>query len=90
MAFKPIVRLGDRTSHGGTVIEAHQTVIVHGKPVAGVGHKVECPKCSGTPVIVDSSPCATFMGVHVAVDGMKTSCGATLIASQQTALVELT
>lgn len=89
MAFKAIIRLGDRTSHGGTVVEAHQQLVVHGKPVAGVGHKVECPKCSGTPVIADSSPRATYMDVHVAVDGMKTSCGATLIASQQTVLVEL-
>jgi uncharacterized Zn-binding protein involved in type VI secretion len=88
MAFKPIIRLGDRTSHGGTVVEAHQLLVVHGQPVAGVGHQVDCPRCSGTPVIEDSPLSATFMGVRVAVHGMKTSCGATLIASQQTATVE--
>lgn len=88
MAFKPIIRVGDRTSHGGTVVEAHQLLVVLGKPVAGVGHQVDCPKCSGTPVIEDGPLSATFMGVLVAVDGMKTTCGATLIASQQTACVE--
>lgn len=27
MAFKAIIRQGDRTSHGGTVVEAHQLLI---------------------------------------------------------------
>lgn len=74
--------MGDRTSHGGTVIEGHQFFIIHGKPVAGVGHRVTCPKCSGSHVIVEGAVNATMMGIRIAVEGMRTSCGAILIASQ--------
>jgi uncharacterized Zn-binding protein involved in type VI secretion len=89
MGEKAIIRQGDRTSHGGTVLEGHQTLIIHGKPVAGVGHRVQCPKCSGSPVIVEGAVNASMMGISVAVDGMKTSCGATLIASQNTDTIEV-
>lgn len=84
MGEKAIIRQGDRTSHGGTVLEGHQFLVVHGKPAAGVGHKVSCPKCSGSIVIVEGVVNATMMGVSIAVEGMKTSCGATLVASQTT------
>ena len=89
MGSRAIIRLGDRTSHGGTVVEGHQTLIIHGKPAAGVGHKVHCPKCTGTPVIVEGAMNASMMGISIAVEGMKTSCGATLIASQQTDTIEV-
>lgn len=84
MGGKAIIRLGDKTSHHGTVLEGHQDVIVMGKPVAGVGHKVSCPKCRGTQTIVEGAVTHTIMGISTAVEGMKTSCGAVLIASQQT------
>jgi uncharacterized Zn-binding protein involved in type VI secretion len=86
---KAIIRMGDKTSHGGTVLEGHQFLIVHGKPVAGVGHHVSCPKCSGSLVIVEGVVTATMMGINIAVEGMKTSCGATLIASQTTDTVSV-
>ena len=34
---KPLVRMGDRTSHGGTVISGDMTWEVYGKAVARVG-----------------------------------------------------
>lgn len=43
-----IIRLGDTTSHGGTVIEAFAQTDLNGKPMAGVGHQVVCPLCKGT------------------------------------------
>jgi len=82
-----IIRLGDSTSHGGKVLEGSQTNLCYGKPVALIGHKVSCPKCSGTPTIVEGVQNATLYGKGVALAGMKTSCGATLIASQFTAVV---
>jgi uncharacterized Zn-binding protein involved in type VI secretion len=81
MAGQPIIRVGDRTSHGGSVLEGFTALTLHGKPVAGVGHRVSCPRCSGSPVIAEGRVPFSMMGVQVAVDGMKTSCGATLIAS---------
>jgi uncharacterized Zn-binding protein involved in type VI secretion len=81
MMQKTIIRVGDETSHGGTVLEGHQHFTVLGKLVAGVGHRVSCPRCPGNQVIVEGSTFVTMMGIQVAVEGMKTSCGATLIGS---------
>lgn len=88
MGKKAVIRQGDRTSHGGTVLEGHQLLMVYGKPAAGIGHKASCPKCSGTITIVEGAMNATMMGINVAVEGMKTSCGATLVATQFTATIE--
>ncbi|BCQ62164.1 Zn-binding Pro-Ala-Ala-Arg (PAAR) domain-containing protein, incolved in TypeVI secretion [Pseudomonas sp. NFPP10] len=76
-----IVRLGDSTTHGGTVIEAFGETDLNGKPVAGVGHLVMCPLCKGAFPIVQGSTLLDVGGVAVALDGMKTACGAKLIAS---------
>jgi uncharacterized Zn-binding protein involved in type VI secretion len=84
-----IIRQGDSTSHGGKVLEGLVTDICHGKPIAYIGHKVSCPKCSGTHTIVEGVMTTTFYGKGVAVAGMKTSCGATLIASQFTDIIEV-
>jgi uncharacterized Zn-binding protein involved in type VI secretion len=85
---KAIIRLGDKTSHNGTVLEGYQDNICMGKPIAAVGHKVSCPKCPGTHTIVEGARSFFAMGVNVAVEGMKTSCGAVLVASQQTDTAE--
>lgn len=83
-----IIRLGDTTSHNGTVIEGSQMDICMGKPIAYIGHKVHCPKCRGDFPIVEGVMTTTFYGKGVALAGMKTSCGAVLIASQFTDTVE--
>jgi uncharacterized Zn-binding protein involved in type VI secretion len=83
-----IIRQGDSTSHGGTVLEGSMTDICHGKPIAYIGHKVSCPKCKGTYPIVEGVPTTTFYGQGVALAGMKTACGAVLIATQFTDTVK--
>lgn len=83
-----IIRLGDSTSHHGTVIEGSQSDICMGKPIAFIGHKVHCPKCRGDFPIIEGVPTTTFYGKGVALAGMKTSCGAVLIASQFTDTVD--
>lgn len=77
-----IIRLGDPTSHGGKVLEGSATDICHGKPIAYMGHKVMCPRCKGSYPIIEGVHTTTFYGRGVAVAGMKTACGATLIATQ--------
>lgn len=84
-----IIRKGDPTSHGGHVIEGSLPDICHGKPIAFVGHQTFCPKCKGFFPIVEGVSTTSFYGNGVAVAGMKTACGATLIATQFTAIVEL-
>ncbi|QBE64945.1 PAAR domain-containing protein [Pseudoduganella lutea] len=83
-----IIRKGDKTDHGGTVLEGSLTDICHGKPMAFIGHKVQCPKCKGTFPIVEGVMTTTIFGKGVAVAGMKTACGASLIPSQFTDIVE--
>lgn len=83
-----IIRMGDPTSHGGKVLEGSMTDICHGKPISFIGHKVSCPECKGTFPIVEGVQTTTFYGQGVAVAGMKTACGATLIATQFTDTVE--
>jgi uncharacterized Zn-binding protein involved in type VI secretion len=81
---RPFICLGDRTDHGGTVIEADMTFDIHGKPVALVGHKVVCRKCKGTFPITTGTEDMSSFGMAVARHGDKTACGATLLASQAT------
>lgn len=83
-----IIRLGDPTSHGGKVLEGSPTDICDGKPIAYVGHQTFCPKCRGNFPIIEGALTTTFFGKGVALAGMKTACGATLIATQSTVIVE--
>jgi uncharacterized Zn-binding protein involved in type VI secretion len=79
-----IIRMGDKSSHGGVVIEGSAQDICMGKPIAFVGHKVFCPLCKGAFPIIEGAPHVSFYGKGVALAGMHTSCGAMLIATQFT------
>ena len=83
-----IIRKGDPTSHGGVVLEGSLTDICMGKPIAYIGHKVQCPQCKGTFPIIEGVLTTTFYGKGVALAGMKTACGAVLVATQFTDIVE--
>jgi uncharacterized Zn-binding protein involved in type VI secretion len=83
ISMKPIVRKGDATDHGGTVLDGFVTSTLNGRPAAGVGHMVLCPQCKGNFAIVQGSSQYVIDGRGVALDDMKTACGASLIASQQ-------
>ena len=75
---RPMARLGDRTTHGGTVIQAASNLKHEGIAVALDGHLVSCPKCGGVYPIVASGK-RTHHGVRVAYLGDETGCGAILI-----------
>lgn len=79
--MKDIIRLGDLTTHGGVVLQAFAQTDLNGKPIAGVGHNVSCPLCKGIFPIAEGSSTYTVDGIPVALNGMKTACGAALIAS---------
>lgn len=80
-----LIRLGDKTSHNGTVVEASQLSDSGGKGIARVGDKVSCPRHNNVTIATGD---ATMLidGKPVARDGDKTSCGAVLIASQQSSV----
>lgn len=82
---RPIIRMGDRTSHGGTVISGDLTWLVYDKAVARVGDLTVCPKCKGTFAIVEGADDLTGFGQATARHGDKTACGATLISTPASA-----
>ena len=76
-----IIRLNDSTDHGGKVIECIANTNLNGKPMAGKRNMVFCPLCKGEFPIIEGSDTYRVNGIPVALDGMKTACGAILIAS---------
>ena len=80
---RSLIVLGDKTSHGGTVIQASAETFVGNVRVARVGDMVSCPQRGhGTCPIVTGDPTMLIEGKPVARAGDKTACGAQLIASQ--------
>lgn len=76
-----VIRLGDKTSHGGKVISAQETFKALGKAVAVNGDLTTCPNCKGTFPIQVAANDRTHQGKAVAYHGDKTACGAKLISS---------
>lgn len=78
----PIVRLGDKTTHGGAVISASPMHTLRGIGIARMGDMVACPMPGhGTNPIVEGSPVFTIEGRGVALHGHHSACGCALIAS---------
>ncbi|MFP5391575.1 MAG: PAAR domain-containing protein [Gammaproteobacteria bacterium] len=85
----PLIVMGDRTSHGGTVISADLTFDINGKCVARVGDLTVCPKCKGTfPITSGASDLVDGAGNAYARHMDETACGAKLISSQMTTFWE--
>ncbi|MGP1666874.1 MAG: PAAR domain-containing protein [Rhodanobacter sp.] len=84
---KPFIVIGDKTSHGGTVVGGSSTATTHGTQIARLGDKVTCPKC-GPNTIASGDSTMMVMGQPVARHGDKTACGATLIAGQNVTTTE--
>lgn len=76
-----IIRLGDKTTHGGKVISAAQDFTVLGKQVAVDGDSTYCPQCKGTFPIRLGGGTRKHLGKWVAYDQDLTACGAKLISS---------
>jgi len=84
----PLIRMGDKTSHGGTVLEASQHSDSGGIGIARMGDKVSCPK-HGNNAIASGDSTLIVDGKPAARDGDKTACGAVLIAGQQATIDQL-
>lgn len=77
-AVRRIVRNGDKTTTGGTVIAPGTQYTVMGKQIANVLCKVECPACGSTGSIQSVPPMPTYFdygGVRAAFDGDLCICG---------------
>lgn len=79
--MRAFIRLGDRTDHGGEVITASGPQ-VYGKNVALVGDKINCPQNGhGVNAILPGQTRVHIGSKLAALNGFKTECGCTLIAS---------
>nr|WP_105583532.1 PAAR domain-containing protein [Cronobacter sakazakii] len=78
----PIIRKGDKTTHGGSVMTCSSTMIFGGIGVARKGDKVSCPIPShGVTIIIEGNPDYLDNGIPVAFHGHKCACGCSLISS---------
>ncbi|MBU3825430.1 MAG: PAAR domain-containing protein [Candidatus Oceanisphaera merdipullorum] len=72
-----IIRLGDATSQGGSVLEGDSTVLHAGQPIAIVGMLASCPKCSPGkgPIVAVAPRTVNLPGGPVALAGDIVACG---------------
>ena len=76
-----VIRLNDKTDHGGHVISASSETIVMGLVAALVGDKTYCPQCKGEFLITPNSSGAKHKGTSYVYHNDSTACGAHLITS---------
>jgi uncharacterized Zn-binding protein involved in type VI secretion len=78
---RAVIRLNDKTDHGGTVISASSGTQVMGREAALADDMTFCPKCKGNFPIKHDGAGARHNGRTYAYANDLTACGAELIAS---------
>ncbi|MES2324944.1 MAG: PAAR domain-containing protein [Pseudomonadota bacterium] len=76
-----VIRLHDKTDHGGTVISASSGTHVLGELAALDADMTHCPRCKGNFAIKARGNGASHEGRPYAYDGDIADCGARLITS---------
>jgi uncharacterized Zn-binding protein involved in type VI secretion len=76
-----VIRLNDKTDHGGQVTAVSSGTIVMGKEAALAGDMTYCPQCKGEFPIKPDGGGAKHKGTAYAYHDVVTACGARLIAS---------
>lgn len=90
MAQKPIARLGDTSTHGGTIISAGSQYRCDGILVARVGDFHSCPiPGHGITAITTGSNKVRSEGQLVAAIGSLTGCGAVINTGSPTTTVPI-
>lgn len=80
--MKNIIRIGDKTTGGGVVLNGSSTVFFGGIGAARQGDPVRCKVPGhGATVIAEGEPAFTENGVPFAFDGHLCECGCALISS---------
>lgn len=78
--MKGIIRVGDKTSSGGSVISGSAEWILNGLGAARLGDPVQC-SAHGPTVIAEGNPDVCDVGVPVAFNGHRCACGCALLTS---------
>lgn len=68
---RAILKVGDKTTAGGTVLEGIDCCMHHGTPITFIGAQIWCPQCHSTGRIGWKGPhrIATMMGKQQALEG---------------------
>lgn len=68
---RALLKMGDKTTAGGVVLEGVDSCRHHGTPITFIGAKIWCPVCNSEGVIGWKGPHqpATMMGKQQALDG---------------------
>ncbi|MHB0998221.1 MAG: PAAR domain-containing protein [Armatimonadota bacterium] len=72
-----VARVGDSTSHGGSITSGAAFSFANGQAIARIGDSVSCPE-HGDGTIVSGSDSVSVEGSPVARVGDSTSCGASI------------
>jgi len=76
-----IIRMNDKTDHGGQVISVSSGTLVQGREAAVLGDMTFCPTCKGNFPIRPDGKGARHEGKPYAYNNDVTGCGAKLITS---------
>lgn len=85
---RAVVCKGDRTTHGGTVLEGNELFLCDGRAIAAKGHMTFCPQCRGKFPIIEGLAFHTAFGHGTVVDKMATGCGAHVASPGTTMFVD--
>ncbi|MDR4565531.1 PAAR domain-containing protein [Klebsiella pneumoniae] len=85
--MKKTICVGDKTSHGGSVLTGSSQIIIDGKSVARKSDLVSCPT-HGINSISEGDEKHCDNGLAVALEGQRCSCGAILISTGSRVLKE--
>lgn len=80
----PVARLGDPSSHGGTIITASPSVTADGRPVARTGDMHSCPLRGHGVTAIGSASSVIVEGRPVIRVGDMAGCGAVIITGSPT------
>lgn len=87
MQFKnyKVITTFDTTTHGGRILESFSSYYqFRGQMLVSTFAKIECPKCGGTHSIEQDVfspfPSVYYQRAEIALEGMRTRCGATLVS----------
>jgi uncharacterized Zn-binding protein involved in type VI secretion len=76
-----VIRMNDKTDHGGHVTTVSSGTVVMGMEAALAGDMTTCPKCKGDFPIKPDGAGARHEDRPYAYDGDITACGAKLMSS---------
>ena len=75
-----VIRINDKTTHGGTVLEGSSGVKFMGLEVSCLMDKVFCP-LHGETYIIEGDETSKINGKPIALHGHRCGCGCSLISS---------